>query len=100
MPWRLAAECQAGRIPPALAQIEPLVAIAYEAFNAICVVEAMDGDAIVLRIRHLGGTKLQMTLVACLQRQLDMALPGHYEARLLDPGGPFARLLVSVNGAH
>jgi len=97
MPWRtIGDQKDVCDIPPALAQIEPLVCLTFDAFGRLCVVDGIEDGALRLRIRHIGQTKLQVTLTACLRRQLELTLPGCYEVTLRDPGGPEACLVVRV----
>ena len=50
-------------------------------------------ECVTVPVRDVGGPKMQATLAAIVQRQLDLTLPGSYESRLLDVGTPAVRVV-------
>lgn len=95
MPWRLPPTFHPGHLAPSLAQIEPILAMTFVAFDKACIVSGIEDGALVVEVRHLGGPKMQATMAAIVQRQLDLTLPDHYRATLVDVGTPAVRLLVA-----
>lgn len=94
MPWHCAPSLDLSHLAPALAQIEPILCIPFDAFEKLCVVDAAEDNELTLRVRHLGGAKMQATMAAIVQRQLDLTFPGRYQATLRDAGQLTAALTV------
>lgn len=57
------------------------------------------GMAFDLRIKHVGGSKMQTTVHAALVRQIELAWPGIYDVLLEHPGSLNAHVHIEVGPA-
>ena len=76
--------------------VGPIVDDVFGAFGLLPLVLVGDRESVELGIRHIGLSKMQVTLYACLARELAAKAPGQYEAVLQALGTPDARIRISI----
>lgn len=79
-----------------IAAVGPIIDAVFGAFGLLPLVLVADRQSVELAVRHIGFSKLQVTLYACLARELVAKAPGRYEAVLLGMGTSEARIRISI----